>query len=157
MPRSEAAVPPTCRSMKYISPSSPRNRRWIPSRSKKEKKRMLQKRGTERSWKKKDDDGREEEKELRWLIDRVRVWEVGRDSQVQSQRTREPGLACPLDRGEWWHRVSLSGFSYARWFAWKRETGTMRRDMELVLNRSWPSYKFKFPKYMPKYYKMLGR
>lgn len=31
-------------------------------------------------------------KEARWLIDRVRVWEVGRNSQVQSQRTREPGF-----------------------------------------------------------------
>lgn len=46
--------------------------------------------GNERDWKKKDDGKRWKggRKEVRWLIDRVRVWEVGRDSQVQSQRTQ---------------------------------------------------------------------
>lgn len=123
--------------------SHPRNRRWIPSRSEgKGKKGMMCRGGNKRGWKRKRTTGRRWKggrKEARWLIDRVRVWEVGRDSQVQSQRTREPGLPA---RQRWTMAPSIAiRFPVRAPICMKtRNRNDASRYIRLVLNRGWPHF-----------------
>lgn len=69
-------------------------------------------------------------KEARWLIDRVRVWEVGREqSGAKSTDPRtQVWFARPfnaaLGGGERWHRIAIR---FPVRLAWKRETGTAGR------------------------------
>lgn len=54
-------------------------------------------------------DGREEEKKLG---DSSTAFACGKSVGIVRCKVNGPRLACPLDRGERWHRVLLSGFPY---------------------------------------------
>ena len=129
--RSEAAVSPTCRSMKYISPSPLRNRCWILSRNGRKKNDEEEDREGPRRLKEKGR-RREQREEEKKLGDSSTAFACGKSVgtvRCKVNGPESPGLVClltALGRGERWHRTYLlSSFPYA----WKRNQDKAPRYM----------------------------
>jgi len=95
-----------------------------------------ERRGARRALEREEDERRrggweEGRKEATWVIKRVHMWEVGRDSQVQSQRTRESAGELPPPLRTIMVNDGILLFYpvlvCTRRPAWKRETGTAGR------------------------------